>query len=127
MSAQDAINAIKNIDYFYFGKGYERDLARVKQKIFKENFKVPQVTYVAKKYDNEYKKYLEKLAEKYNSKVDITDVDADVVGEDKAKAYRLLITPEMKKEFLNKGIEKLKEGGRVMKDYYNNYNTQRAI
>ena len=33
----------------------------------------------------------------------------------------------MKEEFLNKGIEKLKEGGRVMKDYYNNYNTQRAI
>ena len=127
MSAQDAINAIKNIDYFLFGKGYEKDLARAKQKIFKEHFKIPEITYAAKKYDNEYKKYLEKLAEKYNSKVDITDVDADVVGEDKAKAYRLLITPEMKEEFLNKGIEKLKEGGRVMKDYYNNYNTQRAI
>ena len=127
MSAQDAINSIKNIDYFLFGKGYEKDLARVKQKIFNENFKVPEVTYVAKKYDNEYKDYLNKLAKKYNSKVDITDVDADVVGEDKAKAYRLLITPEMKEEFLNKGIEKLKEGGRVMKNYYNNYNTQRAI
>ena len=127
MSAQDAINSIKNIDYFLFGKGYEKDLSRAKQKIFNKHFKVPQVTYVAKKYDNEYKDYLNKLAKKYNSKVDITDVDADVVGEDKAKAYRLLITPEMKEEFLNKGIEKLKEGGRVMKDYYNNYNTQRAI
>ena len=127
MSAQDAINSIKNIDNFLFGKGYEKDLSRAKQKIFNKHFKVPQVTYVAKKYDNEYKDYLNKLAKKYNSKVDITDVDADVVGEDKAKAYRLLITPEMKEEFLNKGIEKLKEGGRVMKDYYNNYNTQRAI
>ena len=127
MSAQDAINSIKNIDNFLFGKGYEKDLSRAKQKIFNKHFKVPQVTYVAKKYDNEYKDYLNKLAKKYNSKVDITNVDADVVGEDKAKAYRLLITPEMKEEFLNKGIEKLKEGGRVMKDYYNNYNTQRAI
>ena len=127
MSAQDAINSIKYIDSFLFGKGYEKDLARAKQKIFNKHFKIPQVTYVAKKYDNEYKDYLNKLAKKYNSKVDITDVDADVVGEDKAKAYRLLITPEMKEEFLNKGIEKLKEGGRVMKDYYNNYNTQRAI
>ena len=62
MSAQDAINSIKNIDNFLFGKGYEKDLSRAKQKIFNKHFKVPQVTYVAKKYDNEYKDYLNKLA-----------------------------------------------------------------
>ena len=33
----------------------------------------------------------------------------------------------MRTKLLNEGIEKLKEGGRVMKNYYNNYNTQRAI
>lgn len=103
-------------------------------------FDIDDAIYVANKYDNEYKKYLEKLAKKYNTTVDKTRVDSNLVNNiqeygyfkgkvkgDKAEAYRLIITPEMRTKLLNEGIEKLKEGGRVMKNYYNNYNTQRAI
>tara|TARA_R100001443_G_scaffold56884_1_gene67811 strand:- start:338 stop:2479 length:2142 start_codon:yes stop_codon:yes gene_type:complete len=103
-------------------------------------FDIDDAIYVANKYDNEYKKYLEKLAKKYNTNVDKTRVDSHLINNiqeygyfkgkvkgDKAEAYRLIITPEMRTKLLNEGIEKLKEGGRVMKNYYNNYNTQRAI
>ena len=103
-------------------------------------FKIDPAIYVAQRYDNEYRKYLEKLAKKYNTTVNKTRVDSNLVNNiqaygpykgtvkgDKAEAYRLIITPEMRTKLLNEGIEKLKEGGRVMKNYYNNYNTQRAI
>ena len=115
-------------------------IEKIQQFHINNMFEIDDAIYVANKYDNEYKKYLEKLAKKYNTTVDKTRVDSNLVNNiqeygdfkgkvkgDKAEAYRLIITPEMKKELLNKGIEKLKEGGIVMKDYYKNYNTQRAI
>ena len=105
-----------------------------------EMFRIDPAIYVAEKYDNQYKEYLKKLAKKYNTTLDKTRVDSNLVNNiqeygkykgkvkgDKAEAYRLIITPEMRTKLLTEGIEKLKEGGIVMKDYYKNYNTQRAI
>ena len=84
-----------------------------------EMFRIDPAIYVAEKYDNQYKEYLKKLAKKYNTTLDKTRVDSNLVNNiqeygkykgkvkgDKAEAYRLIITPEMRTKLLTEGIEK---------------------
>ena len=85
-------------------------------------FNVNPATRVGVQYDTKYKSYLDDLAKRYNTTVDKTRVDGDkvsnvesggVVRGDKAEAYRLKITPEMRKEILEKGVVKFKTGGYI--------------
>jgi hypothetical protein len=72
-------------------------------------------------YDTKFKSYLDDLAKRYNTTVDMTRVDGPIIDNmgydksfaDRAEAYRLKITPEMKKEILEKGIAKFKIGGYI--------------
>ena len=101
----------------------ERELA-LKDEINKLNrlFNVDSATRVGIQYDTKYKSYLDDLAKRYNTTVDMTRVDGDkvnnveasgVVRGDKAAAYRLKITPEMRKEILKKGVARFKTGGYI--------------
>lgn len=88
----------------------------------KRMFTINPATRVGVQYDTKYKSYLDDLAKRYNTTVDKTRVDGDkvsnveydgVVRGDKAEAYRLKITPEMRKEILEKGVVKFKTGGYI--------------
>ena len=88
----------------------------------KRLFTINPATRVGVQYDTKYKSYLDDLAKRYNTTVDKTRVDGDkvsnvesggVVRGDKAEAYRLKITPEMRKEILEKGVVKFKTGGYI--------------
>ncbi len=88
----------------------------------KRMFTINPATRVGVQYDTKYKSYLDDLAKRYNTTVDKTRVDGNkvsnvefdgVVRGDKAEAYRLKITPEMRKEILEKGVVKFKTGGYI--------------